>query len=82
VALRIFSFVCVVLGHRRSAESRRSENGSVFATCARCATTLYREPVKGKWRAATSLNRQPRGFALTEEREPTVALKKKRSRRH
>ncbi|WP_176498099.1 hypothetical protein [Sphingomonas sp. HMP6] len=81
---RVFGLVCVIFGHRRNAESRRSENGSVFATCARCSSELYREPVRGKWRAATAADRHPRGFSLTEEREPVVRPKKlkKRSRRH
>ncbi|WP_404371836.1 hypothetical protein AB5I39_04765 [Sphingomonas sp. MMS24-J45] len=74
--------LCAVIGHRRDAQSRRSENGSVFATCKRCGTVLYREPVRGKWRAATETDRQPRGFSLTEEREPVVREKiKTRSRR-
>lgn len=77
---RIFGLLCAVIGHRRDAKSRRSENGSVFATCVRCSTTLYREPVRGKWRVATQVDRQPRGFALTEEREPVVRPKKQKPR--
>lgn len=81
MALRVLRILCVVIGHRRSAKTRRNENGSVFADCALCGTTLYREPVRGKWRAATPVDLQPRGFALTEEREQVLAPTKKRSQR-
>lgn len=67
MAVGFSSVLCLVIGHKRVADSRRNLNGSVFADCARCSRELYREPVKGKWRAATDRDRQPRGFALTEE---------------
>ena len=69
---RIFGLWCLVAGHRRDAASRRSENGNVFGTCAVCGRELYREPVKGKWRAATDQDRKPRGFALTGDADASV----------
>ena len=80
MTLRVLSIVCFIIGHKRNADTRRNENGSVFATCSRCSRTLYRDPIKGKWRAATTIDQQPRGFALTEERE-TIVVPKRVSRR-
>jgi len=81
VSLRIFGLWCLVRGHRRDADSRRSENGNVFAACTHCGRELFRDPVRGKWRAATDVDRSPRGFKLTEDRPPAAPRPKKKSHR-